>query len=210
MADKTPEEVAAEKAAADKAAADEAAKEEEEEEEQRLQDLVDDDGFDKERALSTIRTQRAVEKKQKAELADLRAFKADADEAEAEKEEADKDNEQKLAESNAENTDLKAQLTERDVRADFERQAIEEAGIDPEDLELAYLAAKEQGLLGDMDPKTGQVGAHDFDTLAERYPALGGEGTGRALTGDAGRTGRGSTSSVGKQFDAAIRDVLRK
>ena len=132
---------------------------------------------------------------------------------EAEKKaDADRTSEEKLARAEAEKQVLQDELNAERVRADFERHALsEEIGIDPEDLELAYLAAKEQGLLGTRDPNTGLVEGHDFDTLAEKYPALlGGGGSSQGRTGDAGRKTAGKKNSVGAQFNKTVYDALRR
>lgn len=174
--------------------------------------LLEDDDFDKERAMKTIHAQREVERKQKEELKELRAIKATRDEEAEAKANADRTAEEKLAKSEAAQQVLRDELDAEKVRADFERQALsEEIGIDPEDLELAYLAAKEQGLLGTRDPDTGLVEGHDFDTLAEKYPALlGGGGTSQGRTGDAGRKTTGKKNSVGAQFNKTVYDALRR
>lgn len=132
------EEVAAQEAAAAEAEANEAAK--------KLE--IDGEVFDPERAMKTIRTQREAEKELKAELAKYR----EAEEAEAEKK---KSLETKVTERDQRISELEGTLTELAVRGDFERAALE-AGFDQDDLVLAYMAAKEEGFLGEFDPKTGK------------------------------------------------------
>ena len=184
MPEKTPEELAAEEAAA--AAADEG-----------------DDDFDKDRALATIKKQRASERKLKSDLAAAKEDQAELAAIKKAQEDADKSASDKLAGRDARIAELETKIQESAVKADFEKVA-EERGI--ADLALAYLAAKEQGLLGTADPKTGEVGDHDLDKLEELYPALAGEGAGDSGTGDAGVRGKqGKTGTVGSQFNAAVR-----
>ena len=206
----TPEEKVAREAA--EAAATKAAEDQKAADEEADKALLEDEEFDKERALATIRKQRKVERDQKDELKRLRAIEAKVADDAQKVADADKTNEEKLAQSEAREAALKVQLDDVEVRADFEREALsEEIGIDPEDLELAYLAAKEQGLLGKRDPATGLVEGHDFDKLAEKYPALlGGGGSSQSRTGDAGKQGRGKKNSVGAAFNKEIRDALKR
>ena len=204
----TPEEKAAKEADEAKA---QAAADQKEADEAADKALLADEEFDKDRALATIRAQRKVEREQKEELKELRAMKAAKEAADEKLAEADRTAEENLEASKAREAVLLDKLAAQEVRADFEREALsEEIGIDPEDLELAYLAAKEQGLLGEMDPDSGLVEGHDFDKLAEKYPAIfGGDGSSQSRTGDAGKTGRGKKSSVGDQFNKAVRDRIR-
>lgn len=164
--------------------------------------------FDPERALATIRKQRAEEKRLKEQLAEARAAQEELQalkQAEADKQ---KSLEEKLAERDAEIQALKASIASGRTKEDFARQAVER-GYDPGQVELAYLAAKEQGLLGKYDPKTGEVGKHDFETLEEKYPALQGEPLG--FTGDAGRrpTG-GQARTVNSAFNSVVRQSMRR
>lgn len=171
---------------------------------------VDDLGdFDKDRALATIKAQRASEKSLKAELAAAKAAEAELAALKQAEDDAKKSAEQKLAEKDAKIASLNAQIAKTAVKADFMAKATspERAYLDPE---LAYLAAEAQGCLGSYSPKTGQVEEHNFDLLEEKYPALRGEGDGATLTGDAGVRRVGSANNVGSQFNQAVRGALRR
>jgi hypothetical protein len=167
---------------------------------------IDGTEFDPERAMRTIKTQREAEKELKAELAKYR----EAEEAELEKQ---KSLETKLTEREQRISELEGTLTELAIRGDFERKGLE-MGFDQEDLVLAYMAAKEEDLLGAYDPKTGEIEAHDFDTLQERYPKLSpsGEqdgGQNRQRFGDAGvRSNQGSARTPADQFNDSVRKAI--
>lgn len=167
---------------------------------------IDGKEFDPERAMRTIRQQREAEKELKAELAKYR----EAEEAELEKK---KSLEQRVAERDQRISELEGTLTELAIRGDFERKGLE-LGYDAEDLVLAYMAAKEEDLLGEYDPKTGEIEAHDFDTLHERYPKLapsGDEGGGqrRDRFGDAGvRSNKGNARTPADQFNDSVRKAI--
>lgn len=165
------------------------------------------DEFDKERALKTIRAQRANEKEQSAEIARLRAIEAEVEKAKATEAEAQKGLETKLAESQARIAELESQAAESAIKSDFITKAGERGYKDPG---LAYLAAKDAGVLGELDPATGNVKVHDFDNLEERFPALAGEASEeRELgTGDAGVRGHRGKTTVGSKFNKAIRGAL--
>lgn len=165
--------------------------------------------FDPERALNTIRAQRAEEKRLKEELAEARKAQEELARIKTEQEEADKTAQQKLAEREAEIASLKQQIAENAVKADFMRIANSEerAYLDPE---LAYFAAREQGLLGKYDPKTGKVEGHNLDKLEELYPALAGERN-TVKAHDAGVRGKpGKTGSPGAQFNTAVRSAISR
>jgi len=196
----TPEEIAAREADEAKAA-EEAAEAKEAAEEAAAADAHDPD-----RAKATILRQREAEKKLKAELREARQAESKLAALEKAQEDADKTAAEKLAEAEEVIKGLKQKISDTAVKADFDKQA-DERGI--QDLELAYLAAKEQGLLGAEDPKTGEVGKHDFETLEERYSSLAGEGKGWEPSGDAGVRGKGKVKGVGSQFNSAIRESLR-
>lgn len=164
--------------------------------------------FDAERALATIKKQRAAERKLKAELAEARKAQEELDKIKQAQEDAEKSAADKLAEREARIASLEAKIAEDAIKADFYRQGAER-GI--ADLDLAYLAAKEQGLLGERDAQAGAIGVHDFDKLEELYPALAGEGRVKDLTGDAGVRGlRGKTGTVNSQFNKAVRGALNR
>ena len=167
-----------------------------------------DDDFDKERALNTIRAQRAKEKEQAAEIARLKAIEAEVEQAKAEEAEAQKGLEQKLAEREARIEELEAQANEVSVKADFVAKAGARGYEDPQ---LAYLAARDAGVLGGMDPETGNVGEHDFDKLEERFPALAGEARERRglESADAGVRGHRGKRSTADIFNTAIRESIR-
>lgn len=172
-------------------------------------EAIEDDDFDKDRALSTIRKQRAEEKRLKEELAEARKAQEELAALKEAQDEAEKTAVQKLADRDAKIKALENQISESAVKADFMRAATSEerAYLDPE---LAFLAAKEQGLLGKYDPKTGTVEAHDLDKLEELYPALAGERqTGTAH--DAGVRGKpGKTGTPGSQFNSAVRQAVSR
>lgn len=196
---------------AEKKAAEEAAAEAEEPTEETPEDDLGLDGeFDPDRAMATIRKQRVSEARLKAELAEAKVKAEAFDAAEAEKAEAEKTAEQKVQERESKIEALERQIAEKDIKHDFKRAAIE-AGIAAEDLDLAYLAAREQGLLGSRDPKTEVVDGHDFESLEAKHPALFGGGGVRVLdTGDAGRRGRGKVASPNEVFTRLIRDAARR
>ena len=166
-----------------------------------------DGDFDAERAKRAIANGRAEEKKLKAKLAEqaekLQGFEA----AEAKKAEADKSNEQKLAEANATIESLKDDKAADKVRTDFVEKA---AGRGYEDPALAFLAAKEQGLLGTYNRKTGDVADHDFEALEESHNQFATEAgrSGDQATGDAGARGGTSAASVGGAFNKAVRKSI--
>jgi multidrug efflux pump subunit AcrA (membrane-fusion protein) len=195
---KTAEELAAEAAAAE-AAINETGDEDEDE---------DEDDYDKERALKTIKAQRRSEAKLKADLAKAREAEVELAAIKQAQADADKSASEKLTERDARIAALEAQISETAVKADFREEATERGIVD---LGLAYLAAKEQGLLGKANPKTGEVEGHNFDKLVELYPALAGEASGDGTHGDAGVRGtRGKTGTVGTQFNAAVRGAIRR
>ena len=193
---KTPEEIAADEKAAEEAA-EQAAEEEEEE----------GDEFDPDRARATIKKQRESEKNLKAELREARKAEEELAAIKQAQEDADKSASEKLAERDETIKGLHEKIMETAVKADFEREAAER-GIT--DLSLAYLAAKEQGLLGAADPKTGEVDKHDFDKLEELYPTLQGEGTGWQPSGDAGARGKQKTKTVASVFNESVRSSFRR
>lgn len=160
--------------------------------------LLDGKPFDPERAMATIRKQRESEDALKEELAEFRA-------QEAAKAEAEKTQEQRIVEKEARILELEAALAMRDANAEFKAEA-EEAGI--ADPDLALLVAKEDGLLGTYDPKTGKVKKHkvDFDALVEEHPVLAGSRqSGERVPGDAARVGGKEPRTLGAQFNRAVR-----
>lgn len=166
--------------------------------------------FDPERALRTIRQQRQAEKELKAQLAEAQAKAAELDKIKAAEEEAQKTLEQKVAEREARIAELEAQISEGRQKADFVSRAAARGYIDPE---LAYLAAKAQGVLGEYDPKAGTVGEHDFEALETAHPTLAAqaaeEGVLKADDGDAGRRGRKATKTPNAVFNESIRGAIR-
>lgn len=177
------------------------------ENEETTEEESEEEDFDKDRALATIKNQRAAERKLKAELAEARKAQDELDAIKQAQADADKSATDKLAERDARIAQLENKIQEFAVKADFERVATER-GI--ADLGLAYLAAKEQGLLGTQDPKSGKVEGHDLDKLEEMYPALAGEGAGDSH-GDAGVRGlRGKTGTVNTQFNSVVRSAIRR
>jgi hypothetical protein len=159
-----------------------------------------EDDFDKDRALKTIRAQREEEKRLKAELAKYKA----EEEAELEKQ---KSLEQKLAERDASIQQLEGRLANQLVEQSFKEEAREKGIADPE---LAFLAAEKAGLLGDYDPETGKVGAHNFDELSERFPTFEPKEAGTGPTGDAGRRGGVSGKTPADSFNESVRSAMRR
>jgi hypothetical protein len=204
MPEKTPEEIAAAKAKAEDEAKEKAKAEAKAEE-----DVLKIEGeFDPERALTTIRAQRKVERELKAELAELRSLKDEKAEAEAAEVEAAKGQETKIAERDATIESLNVRLGKQEVEYDFKTKA---AALGVEDLDLAYLAAERAGLLGDYDEKAETVGDHDFDKLAEKYPSIIGESSDDTRqTGDGGARKSGKKADVGTQFNRTVRDAFRR
>jgi hypothetical protein len=167
--------------------------------------------FDKERALKTIRTQREAEKRQKEEIASLKAALAEFQSQEEAEAEGRKTLEEKLADAKATIKKLEDSIQEKEqaeiaskVRNDFVEKAAERGYASPA---LAFLAAREQGLLGEYDPKTGTVGDHDFETLEESHDqfATEAERTGGRATGDAGTRGGGKVNTPSKTFNDLVR-----
>ena len=174
-------------------------------EEDNEEDVED---FDKERALATIKKQRASERKLKEELREARKAQEELDNIKQAQEDAEKTAAQKLDEREAKIADLERKIAETAVKADFKDVAAERGFLD---LDLAYLAAKEQGLLGTLNPKTGEIEGHDLDKLEELYPALAGEAAGGGFTGDAGIRGRqGKTGTIGGQFNQTVRSAITR
>lgn len=162
--------------------------------------------FDPERALRTIRHQREVEKEMKARIAELEAKASKLDEIEEAEREAQRSLEDKLAAREQRIAELESKIQEDAVKAAFIQEAVSRGYEDPE---LAFLAAKAQGVLGQYDPKTGKVGEADLGALEERHPLLAAEAAGtRFGAGDAGTRSRKPGSSVSDQFNATVRDAL--
>ena len=188
------------------AAAEEAAKSAEGKE-----SSVEFDGeFDADRAKRAIAAGREDAKKLKAKLAEAAERLEGFESAETAKADADKSNEAKLVDRDARIAALEAEASDREVKRDF-IEAAEDRGYNS--AELAYLAAKEQGLLGRYNRKTGDVADHDFEALEESHDLFATEAgrEGAKATGDAGaRGGQGKTTSVGGQFNKAIRKQLNR
>lgn len=162
---------------------------------------AEEDDFDKARAMDTIKKLRAIEKEHKSLLKE----KEDAAAAEAE---AQKSLETKLAEAQERIGELESKETKAAIRADFIAKA-QARGYG--DLELAFLAAEAQGVLGTKDPKTGVVGDHDFEALEAKFPLLAGEaeeerGFG---SGDAGVRGKRPKATAASGFNDSIRGAIR-
>lgn len=169
-----------------------------EETEDKSTEETHEDDFDKERALKTIRAQREDEKKLKAELAKYRA----AEEAELEKQ---KSLDQKIADRDVKIQNLETELSNLQVETAFKQEAREKGIMDPD---LAFLAAKEAGLLA-HDPETGKV-EFDFDQLAERFPTFAPKEGGAGVTGDAGRRGSKGKKSPGQVFNDEVRGAMQR
>lgn len=163
--------------------------------------------FDPARAKRAIENARAEEAKLKQRLKEQAEKLAEYESAEAEKAEASKSLEQKIVERDQRIKDLEGQIEERDVKASFVTQAIERGYADPS---LAFVAAKEQGLLGKYDRKSGSVGNHDFETLEESHPTFAAEAgrAGEYATGDAGARGARKPNDVGSAFNKTVRTAI--
>jgi hypothetical protein len=161
------------------------------------------DDFDAERAQATILKQRESEKaalaKAKALEKELAAYKS----AEDAKAEAEKALEVKVTERDQTISSLQGQIASLQVKHDFLAKAVSKGVADPA---LAFLAAKEQGLLGVYDPKEGTVAEHDFEKLGELYPSF--QVSAEAASGDAGARGRGKATTTSQQFNQAVRGAI--
>lgn len=165
-----------------------------------------EEDFDKERALRTIRSQREAEKALKSELAEAKAAQEELAAIKAAEAEKTKSAEDKLAEARATIKALENRIAEDALRRAFEAEAAERGYDDPK---LAFLAAQKEGLLGKVDPKTGEVvTGHNFDKLEEMYPTFRGEGG--DITGGAGVRSKGNTQTVNSQFNRTVREALRR
>lgn len=172
-------------------------------EEEALEEGTEEE-FDKERALATIKKQREEEAAAKERAKELEAELAKYREAEEAELEEQKKLEVKLSERDERIKALEAELAETHVKNDFLATAVDKGIADPE---LAYVAAKTQGVLGEYDPKEGTVSDHDFEALGDKYPSFRAEGT--EQTGDAGTSGkRGKALTPGEQFNQSIRSRL--
>jgi chromosome segregation ATPase len=171
--------------------------------EKAADEALENEDFDKDRALATIRKQRASEKSLKADLAKARSAEKELAEIRQTEDDAKKSSDEKLAEANARVSALESKLSTQAVRNDF----LVEAGDRYDDLELAYIAAERAGALGAVNPETGEISLPDFDKLDEAYPGLGGEIPKPKATGDAGIRSRGKSRSVGSAFNDAIRSA---
>lgn len=160
--------------------------------------------FDAERAMKTIKAQREAEAKAKADLASVMEKLAKYEEAEQAEAEKNKSLETKLVESQSRIDELQGKILESAVRADFMQKASERGYEEPH---LAFLAAKEQGVLGEVNPETGEVGDHNFETLEEKYPSLAdeAEGSGGFFSNDGGVRG----GKPGKKPDQVFNDLIR-
>lgn len=169
---------------------------------------VEFDGeFDPDRAKRAIEAARNDAKKLRAKL-EKQGTKLDKFEAEVTaKAEADKTNEQKLVEKDQRIATLEGEASDREVKSSFLAEAAERGYTSPD---LAYLAAKEQGLLGNYTPKTGVVSDHDFEALEEAHNLFATEAgrSGDQATGDAGARGGGTVTGVAGQFNSAVRKQI--
>lgn len=168
---------------------------------------IDGEAFDPERAMRTIRQQRESERELKEALSKYR----EAEEAELEKQ---KSLETKLTERDQRISELEGTLTSLVVRHDFELEA-RQMGYDEDELVLAFMAAKEEDLLGAYNPEDGEVGKHDFETLIERYPKLapsdegGGTYERNNRRGEAGvRSTKGNARTPSDQFNQSVRQAI--
>ncbi len=164
---------------------------------------LEDAAFDKERAMRTIKDQRKAEKALEGKLKEATEALAGYKTAEEKKADAEKALEVKLAEGATALDAKDVEIAELHVRHDFEAEASRLGIADPA---LAFLAAKEEGLLGTYSPKEGGVSDHDFEELGVKYPSF--QSAKAADSGDAGARGRGKTATTKDQFNAAIRGAI--
>jgi hypothetical protein len=161
--------------------------------------------------MATIKAQREAEATAKATVKELEAKLEKYTKAELEAAEAEKAAEEKLVERDATIAAKDAEIASLHVRNDFEAKALALGVADPA---LAYLAAKEQGLLGTYDPKEGTVGEHGFEALGEKYPSFkvdaADDSGGSPDSGDAGARGRGKATTTASQFNTAVRGAIRR
>jgi len=165
-----------------------------------------EDQWDPERAKATILKQRESEAALKAQVKEMKEALAQYQEADEAKAEAEKTLETKVAERDQALKAKDAEIADLHVRYSFEKEALVRGVADPE---LAFLAAKEQGFLGQYDPKVGTVGEHDWDGLGEKYSSFKTQQDAQASSGDAGARGKAKADSPGDQFNAAVRSALR-
>lgn len=179
-----------------------------EEEEAQEKGGVEFEGeFDPDRARRAIENARAEEKRLKAKLSEKDAELEKYQRIESQVAEAEKSAEQKLADRDAEIRSLRDQIKTIEVKQSFVTEATRRGYADPN---LAFVAAREEGLLGTYDPKTGAVGDHDFEALEESHPQFAAE-AGRAgdhATGDAGARGGVGGESIGASFNKEIRQAF--
>jgi len=167
---------------------------------------IAEEEFDAERAMATIKAQRKAEAEALAKAKDLEAELAKYREVENEKAEAEKALEVKLVERDEALKAKEHEIANLHVKHSFMAEAATKGIADPA---LAFLAAKEQGLLGEFDPKTGAVTDHEWDELGERYPSFRpAEESQDRKTGDAGARGKGTTATPADQFNSAFRASL--
>ncbi len=164
---------------------------------------LEESAFDKERAMRTIKDQRKAEKALEQKLKEMSDQLAGYKTAEEKKAEAEKTLEAKVAEGQGALEAKDVEIADLHVRHDFEAKAAL-AGI--EDPALAFLAAKQEGLLGTYNPKEGGVTDHDFEELGVKYPSFA--STKVSDSGDAGARGRGKTATTKQQFNDAIRGAI--
>ena len=164
---------------------------------------LEDAAFDKERAMRTIKDQRKAEKALEGKLKEMTEALAGYKTAEEKKAEAEKSLEAKVAEGAAALAAKDGELAELHVKHDFEAEAARLGITDPA---LAFLAAKQEGLLGTYNPKEGGVSEHDFEELGVKYPSF--QSVKAADSGDAGARGRGKTATAKDQFNTAIRGAI--
>lgn len=175
-------------------------------EEQEAATAVVEGEFDPERAMATIKKQRESEAEALAKVKELEERLSAYQSEEEAKAEAEKALEVKVAERDAALKAKDAQIADLHVRYSFIQEATEKGVADPA---LAYLAAKQEGLLGAYDPKEGKVSGHDFDALGERYASFRVEESAVSKAGDAGARGKGTTMTPGDQFNEAVRQAVR-
>lgn len=192
---------------ADNSAAD-AAEKEGTEEQEAVVDAEESEEFDQQRAMATIKKQREAEAAAKERAKELEKELAKYREADDAKAEAEKALEVKVAERDEALKAKDVQIADLHVKFSFDKEAREKGIADPA---LAFLAAKEQGLLGAFDPKEGKVSDHDWDKLGELYPSFAAqESSPTAKTGDAGARGKGVTKTASDQFNDAVRGALSR
>lgn len=139
-----------------------------EEQDEELNETQDQDQeeFDRERAMNTIRHLRKYEKEAKVLRRKLKELEK-TEETPTDGQPNEGRLVSRLSEVERASAQLEGRVAQAEVKADFMEKALKAGATD---LRLAYLAAQADGLLGDYDD--GEIGPHDLTTLKKNYPHL--------------------------------------